>query len=80
VYAAIAARDARAMHERARTLLAGPARGGDEWGRYLLITAMLGAHIAGEHKEADRLWDRYGGVLYPGGDLPPYLLYVLNLR
>jgi hypothetical protein len=80
VYAAIAARDARAMHERASALLAGPPKGGDDWGRYLLITAILGGHVAGEHKDADRLWDRYGGVLYPGGDIPPYLLYVVNLR
>jgi hypothetical protein len=80
VYAAVAARDARAMLERARALLEGPVRGGDDWGRYLLITAMLGGHVAGEHKEADRLWGRYGKALYPGGDIPPYVLYVVNLH
>jgi hypothetical protein len=80
VYAAIAARDARAMLERARALLAGPARGGDEWGRFLLLTAMLGGHVAGEHEEADRLWRSYGRTFYPHGEIPPHVLYVVNLH
>jgi spermidine synthase len=80
VYAAIAARDARAMLERARTLLDGPARGGDEWGRFLLLTAMLGGQLAGEQDEADRLWRSYGRTFYPRGDIPPHVLYVVGLR
>ncbi len=80
VYSAIAARDARAMLARARALLAGPAQGGDDWGRYLLQTAMLGGHAAGEHEEADRLWQTYRGALYPSGDFPPHVVYVANLR
>jgi predicted membrane-bound spermidine synthase len=80
VYSAIAARDARAMLERARALLAGPARGGDEWGRFLLLTAMLGGHVAGEHEEADRLWRSYGRTFYPHGEIPPHVLYVVNLH
>jgi len=80
IYAAIASRDARAMFERARRLLAGPAAGGDEWGRFLLLTAMLGGHAAGEHGEADRLWQTYGKAFYPGGAIPPHVVYVANLR
>jgi len=80
VYSAIAARDARAMLERARALLAEPARGGDDWGRFLLLTAMLGGHVAGEHEEADRLWRSYGRTFYPRGEIPPHVLYVVNLH
>ncbi len=80
VYAAIAARDARAMLERARALLAGPARGGDEWGRFLLLTAMLGGHVAGEHEEAGRLWLKYRTAFYPNGEIPPNVVYVVNLH
>jgi hypothetical protein len=80
VYAAIASRDARAMLERARKLLQGPVEGGDDWGRFLLLTAMLGGHAAGEHGEADRLWQTYGKALYRSGAIPPSVVYVLNLR
>jgi predicted membrane-bound spermidine synthase len=80
VYAAIAARDARGMVERARALLAGPAKGGDDWGRYLLLTAMLGAHAAGEHEEAQRLWKDYRSALFPGAEIAPYVVYLTNLR
>jgi spermidine synthase len=80
VYAAIASLDARRMLERARTLLAGPAVGGDEWGRFLLSTAVLGAQVAGEHAEATEIWQRYGRTLYPAGDFPPYMLYLADLK
>ena len=80
VYAAIASRDARAMLERARAQLAGPAKGGDDWGRYLLTTAMLGAHAAGEHEEAQRLWKAYGKTFYPRGEIPPYMVYLANAQ
>jgi spermidine synthase len=79
IYAAIASRDARAMLERARKLLEGPVEGGDDWGRFLLLTAMLGGHAAGEHGEADRLWQTYGKALYRGA-IPPSVVYVANLR
>src|SRR5712691_2346975 len=78
VYAAVAARNARAMLERARSLLAEPAKEGD-WGRYLLVTAILGAHATGEHEEARRLWETYGSKLYPDGDIPPYVVYLVSL-
>jgi spermidine synthase len=80
VYAAIAARDARAMLDRARALLPGPAGEGDAWSRYLLSTAMLGAQAAGEHEEARRLWNSYGSKFYPHGEIPPGAVYLANLR
>jgi hypothetical protein len=82
LYAAIAARDAPAMLARARALLeqGGAAEGGDDWGRYLLLTAMLGAQVAGEHEEAQRLWRAYGTALYPEGVIPPHVIYVANLN
>jgi spermidine synthase len=80
VYAAIASRDPRAMLERARALLAGPARGGDDWGRYLLSTALLGARAAGERAEGLRLWNESWKAFYPDGDFPPYVIYLLALQ
>jgi spermidine synthase len=78
VYAAVASRDARAMLERARKLLAGRTEGGDDWGRFLLLTAMLGGHASGEHEEADRIWKSYGPAFYPMGAIPPYVIYLAN--
>src|SRR5712691_11919413 len=80
LYGAVAARDAHAMLARARALLAGPAQGGDEWGRYLLGTAMLGAYAAGEHEEGLRLWKTYRSTFYPRGEIPPYMVYLANLQ
>ena len=80
LYGAIAARDAHAMLARARAMLAGPAQGGDEWGRYLLGTAMLGAYAAGEHEEGLRLWKTYRSTFYPRGEIPPYMVYLINLQ
>jgi hypothetical protein len=82
LYAAIAARDAGAMLARARALLeqGGAAEGGDDWGRYLLLTAMLGAQVAGEHEEARRIWRAYSKALYPEGVIPPHVVYVANLN
>jgi spermidine synthase len=81
LYAAIAARDGRSMLARARALLEqGQAEGGDDWGRYLLLAAMLGAHVAGEAEEARRLWRAYSPALYPRGVIPPHVIYVSNLE
>jgi hypothetical protein len=41
---------------------------------------MLGAQVAGEHEEAQRLWRAYGSTLYPGGAIPPHVAYVANLK
>jgi hypothetical protein len=82
VYAAIAARDAPAMLASARALLdqKGTAEGGDQWGRFLLLTTMLGAQVAGDHAEAQRVWRAYGAALFPGGAIPPHVVYVINLN
>jgi spermidine synthase len=79
LYSAIAARDGRSMLARGRALLEqGRAEGGDDWGRYLLSTAILGAHAAGEREEAHRLWRAYGTALYRGA-IPPQVIYINNL-
>jgi predicted membrane-bound spermidine synthase len=80
VYAAVAARDPGAMETRARALLEGPARGGDVWGRYLLSVAMLGAGAAGKPAEVRDLWRRYGATFYPAADMPPYVIYLVDLK
>jgi hypothetical protein len=82
LYAAIAARDARAMLARAHALLeqGGAVEGGADWGRYLLLTAMLGAQVAGDHVEAQRIWRTYSNALYPRGVIPPHVIYVANLN
>ena len=80
LYAAIAARDARGMLARGRALLEqGQSEGGDDGGRYLLHTAILGARAAGEAEEAQRLWRNYGARLYPAGVIPPQVVYLNNL-
>ena len=78
LYAAIASRDAKAMLSRARTLLEGPPTGGDTWGRYLLGTALLGAVASGDPQEAQKLWNTYRGRLYPSGEVPLYIYYLLK--
>jgi predicted membrane-bound spermidine synthase len=80
IYAAIAARDAKAMLGRAVALLQGSPMGGDSWGRYLLTTAMLGATAAGDRREAQRLWNTYSGSLYAGREIPLYVFYLLSRR
>jgi hypothetical protein len=78
VYSAVASRDAKAMLSRARALLKGPPTGGDSWGRFLLGTALLGAVASGDPQEAQRLWKTYGGSLYPSGEVPLYVYYILK--
>jgi predicted membrane-bound spermidine synthase len=79
-YAAIAARDSDGMLVRGRALLEqGRGEGGDDWGRYLLLAAMLGARAAGNADAAQQLWRTYGPALYPGGVVPPQVIYVNNL-
>jgi hypothetical protein len=67
------------MLELARALLDKRSEYGDEWGRFLLLAGMLGGHSGGADDEADELWSKYGRALYPGGVIPPHVIYVVNL-
>jgi hypothetical protein len=40
---------------------------------------MLGAQVAREHDEAQRLWQTYSPAYYPSGVIPPHVIYVNNL-
>jgi hypothetical protein len=69
------------MLTRARALLEqGSADGGDDFGRFLLLSAMLGARAAGQHEEAQRVWRAYGAALYRGSTVPAHVSYVANLN
>jgi spermidine synthase len=80
VYASVAVHDPKAMLARARALLEGPARGGDNWGRYLLAVGMLGAAASGDRTGMVDLWERYQPTFYPKGDAPALAVYMLNRR
>ena len=80
VYRAIATRDAVGMHRLDTAMLAGQAIKGDAWARFLLTTAMLGAHASGRGDEAQRLWRAHGNALYPDGLVPAEVVYVANWK
>jgi spermidine synthase len=77
VYDAVARRDARAMLRRARGALDADATADDAWKRFLLLTAVLGAHAAGDHEEARTLWKDRAGEIFT--EMAPYAVYVANL-
>jgi hypothetical protein len=79
LYRAIAERDAPAMLARARVPLEDERLVDVEWGRFLLLTAMLGAQVSGQRDEARRLWAKHAPELAKGG-AQPFELYVLNWR
>lgn len=70
LYRAVAERDARAMLRTARSLLDPPPRGNPDWGRFVLMAAVLGAQADGQAREASRLWSVYSYRLLPGGAKP----------
>ena len=80
VYRAIAGRDAGRMLGIAGAMLDGQAIEGFAWARFLLTTAMLGAHASGRGEEARRLWRAHGKPLYPDGLIPPDVVYVANWK
>ena len=80
VYRAIALRDAVGMHRLAAAMLDGQAIKGYAWARFLLTTAMLGAHASGRGDEAQRLWRAHGNALYPDGLVPAEVVYVANWK
>ena len=80
VYRAIALRDAAGMHKLAAKMLDSQAIKGFAWAKFLLTTAMLGAHASGRGDEAHRLWRSHGRALYPDGLVPADVAYVANWK
>jgi spermidine synthase len=76
LYAAVAARDARAMLERSIALLEDPAEPDRAPRRFALLAAMLGADASGRAQRARELWSEYRGKVYGEGDIPPYAMYL----
>jgi hypothetical protein len=70
VYGAIATRDARAMHRHAVALLADERPVDAMWGRFLLLTAVLGAKASGQATEAQRVWNAHAPALIKGAPSP----------
>jgi hypothetical protein len=79
IYRAIAERDAPAMLARARAPLEDERPVELDWGRYLLLTSMLGAQASGQRAEAQRLWDKHAAALTQGGPAATEI-YVLDWR
>lgn len=80
LYRSIAHRDAERMLERGRTMLDGQRIEGFGWARFILLTAMVGAHASGQGEEARRLWRQHGTALYHNGGIPPHVVYVANWK
>ena len=80
VYRAIALRDGAQMHRLAAAILDGQRIEGYAWARFLLTTAMLGAHASGRSDEAARLWIKHGRALYPDGLIPAEVVYVASWK
>ena len=80
VYRAIALRDGARMHSLAAEILDKEKVEGFAWARFLLSTAMLGAHASGRADEVSRLWSKHGNALYQGGVIPPEVVYVVNWK
>jgi len=78
LYAAVAARDGAAMLERARDLLERDPVGGEPWRRFLLLTAVLGAHASGNSDEARRLLDAHKDLQRP--PLAPFERYLAGWK
>jgi spermidine synthase len=79
VYGAIATRDARAMHRHAGALLEGERPVDEAWGRFLLLTAVLGAKASDQGAEAQRLWSSHAPALIKGS-LAPAERYIADWR
>jgi len=80
VYRAIALRDGARMLSLAGGMLDSQKIEGYAWARFLLTTAMLGAHASGNSGEATRLWSKHGPALYPDGVVPPEVVFVANWK
>ena len=80
VYRAISQRDGVGMLNKARAMLDEQRIEGFNWARFLLTTAMVGAHASGQSEEARRLWRVHGVPLYRGVSIPAYVTYVANWK
>ncbi len=80
VYRVIAQRDAAGMLNQARAMLQGQPVEGFAWARFLLTTAMVGAHASGQSEEARRLWHLHVVPLYRDTPIPLYVVYVANWK
>jgi len=80
VYRAIALRDGARMLSLAGGMLDTQKIEGYAWARFLLTTAMLGAHASGNGSEAARLWSKHGPALYSDGLVPSEVVYVANWK
>jgi hypothetical protein len=80
IYRAISLRDGAQMHRLAAGLLDAERIEGYAWARFLLTTAMLGAHASGRSDEARRLWNKHARPLYPDGLIPAEVVYVANWK
>jgi hypothetical protein len=67
------------MHRRAAALLADERTAQEAWGRFLLLTAMLGAKASDQGADAQRLWSVHAPALIKG-TLAPAERYIADWR
>ena len=79
LYGSIATRDAATMSALATDLLANDASVSGSEGAYLLAVAMLGDIAQGRSDRAFQSWERYGGLMFEGNDLPGHIRLLLGI-
>ncbi len=79
LYGSIATRDAATMSALATDILANDASVSGNEGAYLLAVAMLGDIAQGRSDRAFQSWERYGGLMFEGGDLPGHIRLLLGI-
>jgi hypothetical protein len=77
LFKAVGTRNASAMLEGARTLLAGGNDLSSNLKKYLLGVGMLGALSQGKREDSSRLWSEYGATLFAGSNEPTLLFRML---
>ena len=77
LFKAVGTRDAAAMSEGAKTLLAGGNYLSSGLKKYLLGVGMLGALSQGRREDSSRLWSEYGVTLFDGSNEPTLLFRML---
>jgi spermidine synthase len=79
-YRAIANRDARAMYEQGRALLADHRYASQSWSRYVLFAAVLGAHKLGRTEDALNLIREHAKGLLSAGGLTPDQVFLVTWK